>query len=148
MNLERRVDLNNCDREPIHQLGHIQDFGALIAVTSDWLVAHRSANFADITGVDDNPAPGTPLDSLLLPEAANRIRQTAALLVEDDDVERIFDIALFGSKDRFDCALHASGPYIILEIEPHRDDFRGGQLRMLQPVMRKLDDAEGIVKQG
>ncbi|GMM93416.1 HWE histidine kinase domain-containing protein [Qipengyuania sp. MTN3-11] len=148
MNLERRVDLTNCDREPIHELGHIQDFGALIAITSDWLVAHRSANFAAIAGLDENPEPGSALESLFLPEAANTIRQTAALLVEKDDVERVFDLALFGTEHRFDCALHASGHYTILEIEPHRDDFRGGQLRMLQPVMRKLDDVGDLVAQG
>ncbi len=36
------VNLSNCDREPIHQLGRIQGFRALIAVNSDWFVAHLS----------------------------------------------------------------------------------------------------------
>ncbi|HCS17380.1 MAG TPA: hypothetical protein DIW45_05985, partial [Erythrobacter sp.] len=42
------VNLTNCDREPIHQLGRIQDFGALIAVNADWFVAHRSTNLEEI----------------------------------------------------------------------------------------------------
>ncbi|MGO8506741.1 hypothetical protein AB9F35_36200, partial [Rhizobium leguminosarum] len=32
------VDLTNCDREPIHQLGSVQPFGFLMAVSSDWIV--------------------------------------------------------------------------------------------------------------
>ncbi|UVI40362.1 HWE histidine kinase domain-containing protein [Qipengyuania spongiae] len=148
MTIERRYDLTNCDREPIHELGHIQDFGALIALTGDWLVAHRSANFSRIAGLDSNPESGTPLDTLLLPEAATRIRQSVSRLVENDDVERIFDLALFDHDQTFDCAIHGSGPYTILEIEPHRQDFQGAQLRMMQPVMRKLDDALTIEEQG
>ncbi|MCV0382648.1 MAG: GAF domain-containing protein [Erythrobacter sp.] len=148
MTIERRYDLTNCDREPIHELGHIQDFGALMALTGDWLVAHRSANFARISGLRDNPEPGVPLDSLLLPEAARQIRQKASLLVEDDDVERLFDIALFDRETTFDCAIHASGRYTIIEIEPHTEDFHGAQMRMLQPVMRKLDDAGTLEDQG
>ena len=33
-----RVDLTNCDREPIHLPEQIQPFGALIAIGTDWLV--------------------------------------------------------------------------------------------------------------
>ena len=44
------VNLSNCDREPIHQLGAIQNFGALIAVNSDWFVAHCSTNLEKILG--------------------------------------------------------------------------------------------------
>lgn len=44
------VNLTNCDREPIHQLGCIQGFGALVAVNSDWIVAHRSTNVEAIFG--------------------------------------------------------------------------------------------------
>lgn len=38
------VDLTNCDREPIHQLGLIQPFGCLFAFSSDWFVVHVSQN--------------------------------------------------------------------------------------------------------
>ena len=38
------VDLTNCDREPIHILGRVQSFGALLAISPDWLVNHASLN--------------------------------------------------------------------------------------------------------
>ena len=146
MNIHQ-VDLTNCDREPIHQLGNIQDFGALVAVTNDWLIAHRSANFGEITGTGTTPEPGTRLDNAIEPEPMSALSRAAALLVEDDDVERIFDLALFGGKDTFDCAVHATGELTVIEIEPHRDDFRGGQLRMLQPIMRQLEAVESLDEQ-
>ena len=46
------VDLSNCDREPIHQLGAIQPFGFLVAFSTDWLVRRVSANAADFLGAD------------------------------------------------------------------------------------------------
>ena len=45
------VDLSNCDREPIHQLGRIQSFGALVAVNSDWFISQRSANLETLLGL-------------------------------------------------------------------------------------------------
>lgn len=30
-----KVDLTNCDREPIHVIGHVQPYGALLAVSAD-----------------------------------------------------------------------------------------------------------------
>ncbi|WCP12331.1 hypothetical protein sphantq_00728 [Sphingobium sp. AntQ-1] len=39
-----KVDLTNCDREPIHLLGAIQTPGFLIAVSTDWIIARVSKN--------------------------------------------------------------------------------------------------------
>ena len=42
------VDINNCDREPIHTPGAIQPHGVLIALSAaDWTITHVSANTAD-----------------------------------------------------------------------------------------------------
>ena len=69
------VDLTNCDREPIHQIGAIQDFGALIAVTTDGMIAHYSVNFAEILGIGKSPEIGTQLNALFT--SAARVRSTA-----------------------------------------------------------------------
>ena len=64
-----RVDLTNCDREPIHISGAIQPIGFLIAVSTDWIVARASENVRDFIG---KPAPeliGNPL-SVFLPTSA------------------------------------------------------------------------------
>ena len=35
-----QVDLTSCDREPIHQLGHVQPFGAMLVVSHDDAFLH------------------------------------------------------------------------------------------------------------
>ena len=45
-----RVDLSNCDREPIHIPGLIQPHGALLALDAEQRVLHASANLADWLG--------------------------------------------------------------------------------------------------
>ncbi|QJW88218.1 GAF domain-containing protein [Spirosoma taeanense] len=45
------VDLTNCEREPIHILGHIQSYGYLIAILPDtYTIVHVSENIADLFG--------------------------------------------------------------------------------------------------
>ena len=54
------VDLDNCDREPIHLLGQVQSYGGLIAMTPDWVVQHVSANLDTILGLDPHSNSGQP----------------------------------------------------------------------------------------
>ncbi|WP_375289126.1 HWE histidine kinase domain-containing protein [Qipengyuania sp.] len=142
--LDRSVDLSNCDREPIHKLGAIQDFGALIAVTSDWMVAHRSANTAQILSGGEQVEVGIPLDRVFDSEAMKVLRRATSLLVGDDDVERLFAIDLLGGREKFDCSLHATGDLVVLEIEPSSHEGFDRQLRMIQPIMRQLEPVDDL----
>ncbi|MGO7208055.1 hypothetical protein ACCT30_44450, partial [Rhizobium ruizarguesonis] len=74
------VDLTNCDREPIHQLGSVQPFGFLLAVSSDWIVTRASANLAEFLGVAQADALGRPVISLITPEALHAIRNKLTTL--------------------------------------------------------------------
>ena len=42
------VDLTNCDREPIHLLGGVQNYGCLIATSADFMINHVSENLREI----------------------------------------------------------------------------------------------------
>jgi light-regulated signal transduction histidine kinase (bacteriophytochrome) len=57
----QKIDLTNCEREPIHVLGNIQAFGFLVTVTADWLVARASANLQDFIGIHPDAPLGQPL---------------------------------------------------------------------------------------
>ena len=142
---DEQVDLTNCDREPIHQLGNIQAFGGLIAVTSDWIIAHRSANCDAILGLKALPETGSPLSAIFTGEAMERLGHAAALLVEPDEVERIFGVHLSGStKQGFDCSVHQSGSLTVIEFEPHRGGGVDRQMRVLRPIMRQLETCDTI----
>ncbi|MGY8639370.1 hybrid sensor histidine kinase/response regulator, partial [Bradyrhizobium sp. 14AA] len=86
-----RVDLTNCDREPIHILGSIQPIGFLLALTADWIVARASANTADFIGRTPDEVIGQPLRDLFPARTVHELRNRTAMLRGPDAVERLFD---------------------------------------------------------
>lgn len=68
MNLHQRNDtLSECDREAIHHIAAVQNFGGLIAADPQGRVVQASANIADLLGLADPlpPAPRWPPSSRL-----------------------------------------------------------------------------------
>ena len=140
-----QVDLTNCDREPIHQLGRIQSFAWLLAFTRDWSVCRVSANIASLLGHEPDAVLGAQITELFLAEAVHAIRGQCALLTGGDSVERLFGIALqAGSDDRFDIALHVSGRVTVVEIEKQRSDTLQGSSGMMRSIMARLDNAQNL----
>src|SRR6201994_336827 len=117
-----KVDLTNCDREPIHQLGTIQPIGFLIAVTTDWLVARASANVGDFIGRGPKDLIGNPLAEFLLPKAVHDLRNRIGMLRGPDAVERLFSCELVKGAF-FDVMIHLSGAHIVIEAERGEDQI-------------------------
>lgn len=145
------VDLTNCDREPIHQLGSIQPIGMLIAVTSDWIIA-RAANAPAIIDTPDLDLIGLPLRELCDDEAIHTLRNRLTLLHGPDAVERLFGIALLRDRSTlFDCALHMSAGHIVIEIEPSADTDHADPSSLIRSMMGRLDhsaDMRGFFREG
>ncbi|SCB60579.1 Bacteriophytochrome (light-regulated signal transduction histidine kinase) [Rhizobium aethiopicum] len=138
------VDLTNCDREPIHQLGAIQPFGFLLAISLDWMVTRASANLAEFLGVEQADALGRPVSSLILPEAVHTIRNKLTTLRGSDVVERIFDIALLPDQSRFDLAVHLNENLVILEGERCQQERRNAPSLSMRTMMSRLDQMETL----
>jgi light-regulated signal transduction histidine kinase (bacteriophytochrome)/CheY-like chemotaxis protein len=133
------VDLTNCDREPIHQLSAIQPFGALIAFNADWFVSHYSANFGELTGTGKTIELGMALKDIVASNALRRLRSLASAISHVDQVERMFGFSLFGDGKKYDLAVHCSGNFTILEVEPHLEGELDRQLAALRPVLGRFD---------
>ncbi|MFW2589308.1 HWE histidine kinase domain-containing protein [Sagittula sp. SSi028] len=114
------VDLTNCDREPIHRLGRIQSYGALVAVSSDWLVQHASANLPEILGINVADALGRPLSELIYSDGFDRIRNGLRLVDSADATTRMFGVTLRASDVTYDVCIHQSDALLIIEFEPKR----------------------------
>ena len=140
----RKYDLSECDREPIHQLGFIQDFGGLIAVNADWMVAHVSANAAAMLGLSVAIQPGQQLSAIMTDKAAERLKLAVKSAAAPDSVERIFGQRLVRDGALFDIALHCSGPLVIIEFEPHDAAEAARYLDYLNPLMRQIDNVRDI----
>jgi light-regulated signal transduction histidine kinase (bacteriophytochrome) len=145
-----RVDLTNCDREPIHQLGAIQPVGFLIAVSTDWLIARASANVADFVGFSPEELIGNPLSDFIDPGPLHDIRNKVAFLVNTDTVERIFACRLRKGLPAFDIAVHFAGRQIVIEGEPARGG-NGDATGTVRLMMARLDgqpDLDSFFREG
>ncbi len=142
---DMRVDLTNCDREPIHKLGKIQPFGALIAVNNDWFISQRSTNLEAILGIEKRVELGARLGSVLSSEAVSMLRNGVAALFGRNETERMFGIDLLGDGRLFDCALHYSGQYSVIEIERHEDGDVTRQMSILKPIVNRLGSHKDVV---
>lgn len=140
------IDLTDCDREPIHIIGSVQPFGALIALNADWMVAHASANCAKILGLDESPEPGTLLANIFLPEAIHALRAALSRIVEADGVERIFGLRLTKDGDKFDCTVHANGGKVVVEFEPHAERDYDNHLNIVGPMLAQLSPLRDLEK--
>jgi len=135
------VDLTNCDREPIHQLGAIQPFGFLIAFTADWTVARVSANLRQFLGIEAEEAIGLHASQLLIDDAVHLFRNRMMLLRGPDAVERMFalSLALNDPARLFDCAIHFSGGVLVMEAEPHIANRSMDPGNLIRGFLSRLD---------
>lgn len=144
MDNEFRVDLTNCDQEPIHALGAIQNFGFLIAVSPEWVVKRVSANSAQFIGKTPEALIGTPLVDTFTPDAIHALRNRMALLRGDDAVERLLGLKLLPDGRPFDIAVHVSERLIVIEAEPSPEEAEGDATGTIRAMMARLNQADSI----
>lgn len=148
------VDLTNCDREPIHQLGHVQPFSHLMAFTTDWLLSRASANVEPLFGAPVDDLIGRPLSEIMGDEAAHHLRNMLAAAAGENSVERSFDRKLLknglatgeAASRSYDCAIHHSGAFIIVEFEKSLPAVVGDPASLVRSMMTKLDAAPSVDK--
>ncbi|WP_428030589.1 HWE histidine kinase domain-containing protein [Ancylobacter sp.] len=116
MSPAERVDLSNCDREPIHVPGSVQCHGCLIACDPQGEVVQRhSSNAASMLEVSGSLI-GRDLAAILGAEAALRIRESLARGSEPSSPALLFGIELASGK-RFDVSVHVFKGVGIVEFE-------------------------------
>ncbi len=139
--MTQTIDLTNCDREPIQFLGSIQPEGFLVAVSTDWIVQHASANIGTWLGVEADAMLGHPLVLQVGDEVLHALRGRLQLALLNDSVERIFRMRVTPDGPLLDVAIHMSGPSIIIEGEPSEP---GGDLdgsSMVRAMIGRLQRA-------
>ncbi|MEZ0495661.1 HWE histidine kinase domain-containing protein [Sphingomonas sp. IW22] len=137
------VDLGNCDREPIHQLGAIQPFGFLLSLSADWIIRRASANLPEFLGLEPDAALGSPLIELIGPDAVHLLRNRMTLLRGADAVERVFGVPVTGGR-RFDFAMHVSGADIVIEGEPSAETPVSDTASTIRAMIGRLDATQGL----
>jgi light-regulated signal transduction histidine kinase (bacteriophytochrome)/CheY-like chemotaxis protein len=144
------VDLTNCDREPIHELGAIQPFGFLLALSVDWLIRRVSANAEQFLGKTADDLLGTSAVDLLGDHAVHTLRNRLAMLRGNDAVERVFGLKIATGRC-FDFALHMIGDTIILEGEECCKEAGtdiGSAIRAMMARLDETSDAPAFYREG
>ena len=144
------VDLNDCDREPIHIPGTIQPFGVLFVLDEELTVTQVSENVGDHLSLRVEEVLGRPLSEIVDPAGAEEVR--AALREERWQDANPLSIGAHGK--RFDGIVHRHEGAAILELEPNPETpdqrsmhhpFRPALLRMQR--VSTLPELAAIVTQ-
>ena len=138
------VDLTNCDREPIHQLGAIQPIGFMLVLTADWQISNVSANIGEFLDVDRHDLIGRSAADILSKQAIHALRNRLALLRGRDAMERVFRMVLQDRGGSFDIALHMSGSRIIIEGEPSTEHDYGDATGTVRGMVSRLEQASDM----
>ena len=147
MSSGERVDLTNCDREPIHIPGSIQPHGSLIACdASAAIVLRHSRNASAMLGLEGE-INGRALGDLLGAKVAHDLRNALSVAVDASRPALLFDVGL-PAGGRFDMAIHSFKSSVIIEFEPAGAHGRPLQLaRELIGRIKNIDSVERLVKQ-
>ena len=133
-----KVDLTNCDREPIHLIGTSQSHGVIIVCDrKDHKITHCSENVPEILGLQVEELLGNPI-TLLLPKALNDafpdVEGRKEILPETD---------LNG--ERFLVIAHISGGDLILDFEPLGEKRSGVNFqKQLTRILNELNSSGTI----
>ncbi|MGB7406042.1 MAG: HWE histidine kinase domain-containing protein [Pacificimonas sp.] len=140
-----QIDLTSCERERIHELGAIQNFGWLVAFAADGVVSRVSANIDGLFGMTAEDAIGKTFEALAGQNVAANLRGRIGSLRGEDSVERIFDLKLASGR-RVDVALHSVDGLVVAEFERHRaagsQDHSGNVRNMIDRLSRAQNEAE------
>jgi chemotaxis family two-component system sensor kinase Cph1 len=104
-------DLTACVQEPIHLLGGVQSYGALIAVRAG-VIAVVSENAERMLGV--TRLTGAPVTRLV---DAGQLAALESLAAADTGQTAMMPVSTTGAR-RFDVTVHRSGDMLVLEFEP------------------------------
>jgi len=142
-----RVDLTNCDREPIHIPGLIQPHGVLLVLQEPELkIIQVSANTALLLGREPQQLLNTTLENLLAEDQIQAIYQCLQADFESVNPLKI-SIKVLDKTLVFDGIVHRFDGNLILELEPAKTensvDFLGFY-RFVKSTINKLQNLSTV----
>src|SRR5574343_557676 len=125
-----------CASEPIHQIGHVQPHGGLIAFSSNapYRIHQVSANIGEFVGVDAPKLLTKNLASLFEPSALSRIEALISTLSEHPTASGKLPPAMGGAGRPLLLHLYRAGDSLVLEVE--HDQAQNEQARLAELLLQ------------
>jgi len=122
-----KVDLSNCDKEPIHIIGRIQPHGLLIIIDrQSFSIEQVSSNIADfVPDTEVQQWLGRSIFDFLPPQSKSGFE--ADFLTKGSGIIQLCDRQFYGFG-------HISGDKIVLECEPYTDPLEQEKLQQLEKL--------------
>ena len=117
-----REMIDACAQEQIQFLGHVQDFGCLLVITTQWVVRNASVNTEAVLGLAPDALVAQRLTDLLPASTMHSLRGKVQVMGRGDEGIRLFGVDVFEDGRAFDIAIHRDGPTFLMEFEPKRSD--------------------------
>ena len=136
---DERVDLTNCEYEPLERIRIVQPFAALAVVDPDTLrVRYVSENLADLTGVAWERAVGQPLAEVFPADVAAFVRRMVGRSSFEEVNPLLVPFLIDGRRVPRHVALTRVGSDLGLEVERIQEEHEGSafQYRLGQAVQR------------
>lgn len=122
-----KVDLSNCDKEPIHIIGKIQPHGFLMVIDVDtYLIEQISANLIDfVPNAASREVLGSSIFEFLPQESRDWFE--SVFLTDGCGIMELLGTKFYGFS-------HRSGDKVIVECEPYADPLQDEKLRQLEKL--------------
>lgn len=136
-----RIDLTNCEREPIHIPGSVQPHGVLLALDPrDLRVVQASSNTSDMLGLTTSELLGHPLTDFVEARGLLPLRRHFGGPEPERAPPYTFSLRVSDALV-FDATAHACPGLLILELE--RPDPRAGSSDFYHAIRNGLSALEG-----
>ena len=113
------VELNECDKEPVHLPGLIQPYGFLIAFSlPSWTIAHMSSNAPAVFGAEMDAYIGANMDAVMSPKLIHDLRNVFQAAMISGTSERHLAVPIGLAAVEHDILVYASGSLAIAEFIP------------------------------
>lgn len=140
-----KVDLTNCDREPIHIPGRVQPHGVLLACDTDLSVVRRhSLNACAMLGLPFQDINDRKLEDILGPDNTHDVRNALLRSVDPARPGLIFAMQLPGQDVAFNTAVHQYKGNAILEFESAQGASGNSPLEIARALIARLNQVTKV----
>ena len=135
-----RIDLTNCDREPIHIPGSIQPHGAMVVLNENGLVSFVSENIDTFLGDTNRNYVGSELSDVIGGAVAHDIANAIARVGSGHVAGVVLKAKLSDGRNTADITAHRYEGRTFLEFEaPATADDTEVALHLTQSLVRRVD---------